>query len=241
MPEAIMIKIKWFPRSWVQIIDHDKVIYIDPSYLSSYYTHVLKRIEPSSPQADDGLPEALPVGDLILVTHAHKDHCKNATLNQLHQASTIVLAPKSCRNEIQSSFLTVRPSEINVFNDIRVETVMAYNTPEGSSTRKVHKKDACVGYLLTVDGIRIYHAGDTDFIPEMENLGSIDIAFLPIGGTFTMNVDDAVKAAKQIRPRMLIPIHRLDTDPHLLRDRLPEIDVRILEIGEELVYTKTNC
>jgi L-ascorbate metabolism protein UlaG (beta-lactamase superfamily) len=229
------VKLKWFPRSWVQIIHHDRIIYIDPSYLSSYFTRYPKRVKPSSPQADDGLPEALPKGDLILVTHSHKDHCKNATLEQLRKTSSIVLAPKSCRDEIKLGFQIVKPCEIHEFNRIWIETIMAYNTSEGSSTRKVHKKEACVGYLLTIDGIRIYHAGDTDFIPEMRNLGSVDIALLPIGGTFTMNIDDAVKAARQINPGILIPIHYLEANPHQLKAQLPEIDVRVLEIGEELI------
>ena len=76
---------------------------------------------------------------------------------------------------------------------MKIKVVDAYNTPQGSSTRKLHKKGNCVGYVITIEGKTIYHAGDTDFIPEMKELGKIDVALLPIGGKFTMDIEEAVK------------------------------------------------
>ena len=93
--------------------------------------------------------------------------------------------------------LNVKTQKINKF----------VNTPEGRSTRKVHKKGINIGYIINIDDYRIYHTGDTDFISEMKKLGKIDVALLPIGGTFTMYVDEAVKAALAIKPEIVIPMH----------------------------------
>lgn len=70
-----------------------------------------------------------------------------------------------------------------------------------------------MGYLLEIEGHVIYHAGDTDLIPEMDGLGPVDVAFLPIGGTYTMNVEEAAQAALRIQPSLVVPIHHLQANP----------------------------
>ena len=90
--------------------------------------------------------------------------------------------------------------------------------------------------------MRIYHAGDTDFISDMEEMENIDIAFLPIGGTFTMDVAEAVIAAKAIKPKLIIPIHHINADPFLFcshfKNKSAGIEAKVLSIGEELSYWK---
>lgn len=232
------VKIKWFPRSWLQIKYNKKIIYIDPSYLKTYFVRHPTNID----NGDDGLPEELPKGDIILYTHSHKDHCKLSTLNQLRTDRTVIFAPKSCSKELTFEYTIVKPNEKYSSNRINIETVNAYNTVESNSIKKVHKKGTGVGYILTLGNLRIYHSGDTDFIPDMIDLKNIDIAFLPVGGTFTMDISEAIVAAKAIKPKVIIPIHHLNADPTPLYsyfgNNTLNIEVKIPSIGEELIYTQ---
>lgn len=86
-----------------------------------------------------------------------------------------------CTKELGKKIKTVKPGEEFNIKNIKIKTVEAYNTEYGNSTRKLHHKGNGVGYLITVEGKTIYHAGDTDFIPEMKELGKVDVALIPIG------------------------------------------------------------
>lgn len=232
------LKITWFPRSWIQIKTGETIIYVDPSYMKTYFKKYPKKIEfPDNPDDDAGLPDDLEKGDLILFTHGHKDHCKKITVDLIKKANSVIIGPKDCQKEVGSILEITKPGNIFDFKGTVIKTVPAYNTVEGSSTRKVHKQNKCVGYCITVEGKTIYHAGDTDFIPEMNTLGTIDVAFLPIGGTFTMNIQDAARASLAIKPKIVVPIHNLNADPGDFAAELgnsPGIEVKILQIGETL-------
>jgi L-ascorbate metabolism protein UlaG (beta-lactamase superfamily) len=205
--------------------------------MRTYFTKYPKKIEFSKwPDPIDGLPEKeLEKADVILLTHHHKDHCKSVTVNRLKNAETLVVAPKWCIKELGKDIHVVAPEEEITLGDITIKAVDAYNTEQGSSTRKVHHKGDCVGYLITLEGKTIYHAGDTDFIPEMRELGGIDVALLPIGGTFTMDVQEAVEAAIAIKPKVVIPMHYLKAETQEFRDKVEarsDIKVVPLKIGE---------
>jgi L-ascorbate metabolism protein UlaG (beta-lactamase superfamily) len=204
--------------------------------LKTYFKDYPKRIEFSSwPDAIDGLPEELEKADLILVTHHHKDHCKRVTVDRLRRPDTLVIAPKRCNEELGEAIKTIKPGERYSLDNIVIEAVHAYNTKQGSSTRKQHQKGKGVGYLIMVGGKTIYHAGDTDFIPEMRALGRVDVALLPIGGRFTMNIAEAVKAAIAINPKVVIPMHRFAADPRMLAEEIAiRSDIKLipLDIGE---------
>ena len=95
------ISIKWFPPAWIQIKALNKLIYIDPAYLKTYFKNYPKRIEFSSwPEPIDGLPEELEKADLILVTHHHRDHCKRITIDRIRRPDTLVAAPGRCAKEL---------------------------------------------------------------------------------------------------------------------------------------------
>lgn len=208
------IYIKWFPPSWFQIKFEDHIIYIDPAYLRTNFAHYPKRIEYSKwPDPIDGLPEELEKADMILITHHHKDHCKKVTVNRLRNKKTKILAPKQCSKELGKGITVVKPGmEIEIYS-IKIKTTNAYNEKRDGNVKLMHKKGVGVGYLITIEGKTIYHAGDTDIIPEMRHLGKIDVALLPIGGRdFTMDLADAVLAAKKIKPNVVIPIHRFESD-----------------------------
>ena len=232
------ISIKWFPPSWFQIRTKDKTVYIDPAYLRTFFTRYPKRIEFTAwPDPIDGLPENLEKADAILITHDHKDHCKNVTVNRLRRTDTLIVAPKRCAKELGKYIRVIKPGEAVTFGDIKIRPVEAYNTEGGSSTRKLHRKGNGVGYLLNTRGKTIYHAGDTDFIPEMRELGNVDVALIPIGGKFTMDIRDAVKAVIAINPKVAIPMHmhHLKADPYEFKDQVEaksEITVVPLKIGE---------
>ncbi len=227
--------IKWFPRSWVQIKASGQVIYIDPSYMSSYYNKHHGKITFSGAE-DDALPEPLEKGGLILVSHIHKDHCKEITIDRLSNENTVILTPRKYKAETDARVKFVVPRSRYHFNGIQVEITDAYNTAEGNSTRKVHKRGECAGYIINIDGKRVYFSGDTDLIPEMREMGAVDIALLPIGGTFTMDMDEAVEAAIAIKPKYVIPVHHLKADPFEFKRKLEgkaDIEVINLTIGEE--------
>jgi len=230
------ISIKWFPPSWIQLKTVDKILYIDPAYLRTHFKKYPKRIEFTTwPDPIDGLPEDLEKADLILVTHHHKDHNKGVSAMRLRRADTFVVAPKRCTKELGKDIKTIKPGEEIAFEQIGIRAVAAYNTEDGRSSRKVHPKGSGVGYLLTIEGRVIYHAGDTDLIPEMKGLGNVDIALLPIGGIFTMDILEAVEAAMIIRPKIVIPMHRLKADPQALKNELrskSDITVVPLDIGK---------
>ena len=109
--------------------------------------------------------------------------------------------------------------------DIEIEAVPAYNTTKGRE--QFHPKGRDNGYILTLDGLRIYIAGDTEDIPEMADIKDIDIAFLPCNQPYTMTPEQLVRAAKIIKPKVLFPYHYGDTDVSGIPVQLPGIDVRI--------------
>ena len=231
------IYIKWFPPSWFQMKTGNHITYIDPAYLRTNFTHYPTRIDYSKwPNPIDGLPEKLEQGDIILITHHHKDHCKEVTVNRLKKEKTKILATQQCTKKLGKAITVVKPGMEVCIGNIRVNTVDAYNNKKEGKMKLMHKKGGGVGYVISVKGKTIYHAGDTDLIPEMEHIGNIDVALLPIGGRdFTMDLHEAVKAARRINPKVIIPMHRFESDPVQYKN-LVEKDsstkVKPLGIGE---------
>jgi L-ascorbate metabolism protein UlaG (beta-lactamase superfamily) len=166
--------------------------------------------------------------DLILHTHGHHDHA--VVPNSIMRPSTTIISKGG-----KSPGLSVEPGSIFKFSGVKIEAVHAYNVD-----KEYHKKGEGVGYILTFTfpqrPIIIYVAGDTDLIPEIEKI-KCDVAILPIGGKYTMDIDDASRAAATIKPKVVIPYHYnylLDTkaDASRFKDLISElsddIDVRIL-------------
>ncbi len=232
------IELKWFPPSWVQIRAQNKIIYIDPAYLKKYYKNSSKKVEFSSwPDPIDGLPEKdLELADIILVTHHHKDHCKLVTVNRLKKTHTAIIAPDRCVKELGKNITIIEANKDVRIDNVRIKTVDAYNRKKSGRKNVAHRKGIGVGYVITVDGKSIYHAGDTDLVPELGNLGKVEVAFLPIGGRdFTMNLADAVRAAVMIQPEIVVPIHWFEADPQKFKkevEKKSSTEVKVLQIGE---------
>ena len=143
----------------------------------------------------DGLPKA----DLVLVSHAHQDHFDESSLAKLQKQGTTIVTPETM---VKPGFTGITAGKTLQVGEFTVTAVRAYNME-----KKFHpKSNNWVGYVVAVDGIKIYHAGDTDFIPEMQDLQP-DIALLPVGGTYTMDVAEAAKAAAAIKAKLYIPMH----------------------------------
>ena len=168
---------------------------------------------------------AMPKADYIFVTHEHGDHFDKAALGTLTAATTQLVMNKRCAEMYGSGKAMVNGDKLQFADDITVESVPAYNTTEGHL--QFHPKGRDNGYILTLDGLRIYIAGDTEDIPEMAALKDIDIAFHPCNQPYTMTTDQLVNAAKMVKPKVLFPYHYGQTDVTNVPAQLEGIDVRI--------------
>lgn len=169
-----------------------------------------------------------PKADFILITHEHGDHLEAAAIEALTKDDTrLILNRRSCE-QYGSGEVLGNGESLQLATDILLEAVPAYNTSEGRE--KFHPKGSGNGYVLTVGGLRIYIAGDTEVIPEMAEIQNIDVAFLPVNQPYTMTVDQCVEAAGIIRPKVLIPYHFGNTDLSALATRLPGIEVRLRQM-----------
>lgn len=207
--------VKWLAHAGFQIKADGQVVYVD----------LYKR------------GEALEKADLILVTHSHADHCDPSSISKVRKEDTVVIAPTDCASKIGGTLKTLEPGEEAKVRDITVRAVHAYNVKRFRSPGSpYHPKGFGVGYLITVEDRTVYHAGDTDFIPEMQQLGHVDLALLPSGDTYTMDCAEAAEATIAVKPRAAIPMHRWSTDPEQFRKKLEadsSIKVLLLREGEE--------
>jgi L-ascorbate metabolism protein UlaG (beta-lactamase superfamily) len=147
--------------------------------------------------------KAKDTADIILITHEHFDHCSPGDVKKLQGPNTVIVATPDCAAKLKGTVKTVKPGDRLNVNGVDIEVVPSYNTG-----KKFHvRSQNWVGYVFTVGGRRIYLAGDTDRIPEMKTLGAIDVALLPVSGTYVMTADEAADAALDINPKVAIPMH----------------------------------
>ncbi|MCX8190295.1 MAG: MBL fold metallo-hydrolase [Candidatus Diapherotrites archaeon] len=173
------IEFVWLGHSAFKIKAEGLVLYIDPFEIS-------------------GNEKA----DIILITHDHYDHCSEKDLQKIIKDKTQIVCTKTTALKLKTKTITIEPNqEKNVFG-IGIKAVPAYNCG-----KQFHPKGNGIGFILNIVGKRIYHAGDTDLIPEMQNISKIDIALLPVGGKYTMNAEEAAEAAEIIKPKVAIPMH----------------------------------
>jgi L-ascorbate metabolism protein UlaG (beta-lactamase superfamily) len=174
--------------------------------------------------------------DIILVSHGHHDHCDTSKIEMIREENTVVIAPQECETRIRGNVRLLKPREKTTVDNVVVQAVHAYNYKRFRSPgMPFHPKGSGLGFLLTLDGKIVYYAGDTDFIPEMKDLKNVHLALLPCGGSFTMDVPEAVEAALAINPKLVIPMHTLDSDPTEFKkqiEKASDIKVIILVSGE---------
>ena len=151
--------------------------------------------------------------DLICITHAHPDHFSKADIQKLIKADTRIVCPKTVAGKLRKygyNISVVKPGDlIEPAGNMIIEAVEAYNINSAFLWIKAHPRSKQnVGYIFRINGKSIYHAGDSDFVPEMKNIKNIDLALVPVGGdNLTMGIDEAVKLIHHLRPGTAVPMH----------------------------------
>ncbi|MGV1100962.1 MBL fold metallo-hydrolase [Thiovibrio sp. JS02] len=180
MVEKILRNLRWLGHDAFFLAAGGKNIYLDPF------------------QLPDGLPKA----DIICISHEHYDHCSPADVQKIQQPSTVIVTEPRAAAKLSGRIEALRPGETRTVAGVTIEAVPAYNT-----NKKFHPEgNRWLGFIITVDGVRLYHAGDTDLIPEMAEVRA-DIALLPVSGTYVMTAEEAVRAAVTIQPQIAVPMH----------------------------------
>ena len=170
-----------------------------------------------------------PKADVILVTHEHGDHLDKKAIDALYEeGKTTLITNANSAAIIGKGTVMANGDSGTILDGVSIDAVPAYNYTAGHT--QFHPKGRDNGFVLTFDGLRIYIAGDTEDIPEMADLKDIDVAFLPVNQPYTMTVEQCVKAAKTLSPKVLIPYHFSQTDLSGLPAQLPGIQVLLRQM-----------
>jgi len=180
MLEDTLNNLRWLGHDSFLLQTADKNVYFDPYKL----------------------PDNLPKADIILISHEHYDHCSPEDVAKIHQDSTTIITEKDSAKKLSGNITILSPNGETEVGPFKVRTVASYNT-----NKKFHpKKNGWLGFIVEINGVSLYHAGDSDLIPEMDNI-SCDIALLPVSGTYVMTPKEAAAAALKIGPTVAIPMH----------------------------------
>lgn len=185
------IDLEWLGHASIRIKTGKKIIYIDPYQISSKDK-----------------------ADIILITHSHYDHCSLQDIEKIVKDGTIVVCTADSQSKIARIDKKIKLGLIEAGKGFSVGKIKIQAVPAYNISKKFHQKsEGWLGYVIQIGSVIIYHAGDTDIIKEMEKLtgyakkGNYFIALLPVGGTYTMNAEEAAQAASIIKPTLAVPIH----------------------------------
>jgi L-ascorbate metabolism protein UlaG (beta-lactamase superfamily) len=213
---VLIDQLDWLGHSGFRIRAGKAVVYVDPYRVS----------------------EGAPPADLILITHGHYDHFSPQDLERLSTRSTRLVGPPAVAERARGQVHSIAPGETledELVRGVHVSAVAAYNTSKRDAEgNPFHPPEAgWVGYELNVRGERLYHSGDTDVIPEMDAVTGVDVALLPVSGTYVMTAGEAAEAARRIQPGVAVPMHwgehiGTEQDARRFAERAG-VEVRIME------------
>jgi L-ascorbate metabolism protein UlaG (beta-lactamase superfamily) len=178
MIQKMLEKVVWLGHASFRI-HGPKIVYFDPY------------------QITDG-----PKADLILISHEHFDHCSPQDVDKVRAETTVIVTEKDSAGKLSGDVRVVKPGDALSLDETMIHAVPAYNLDKAFHP----KKNAWLGFIVEMAGVRIYHSGDSDYIPEMNDLHA-DIALLPVSGTYVMTWEQAAKAALAINPKVVVPMH----------------------------------
>ena len=182
------VKISWLGHDGFKI-KNAKTVYVDPYEIK-------------------GGEEA----DILLISHNHEDHCSPEDVKKIVSEKTTIITTAESKRKLSKTkakeILVAKPGQKILIDDVSIETVPAYNVNKFRSPgHPFHpKENEMLGFIVTMNGVRIYHAGDTDLIPEMERF-NVDVACLPVSGTYVMTAEEAVESTRHIKLKVAIPMH----------------------------------
>ena len=174
--------IKWLGHDTFKIVENGVTIYTDPFKINS----------------DEK-------ADIIFISHGHYDHCSPDDVAKIASSSTTIITTPDCAKQLKGNIKTVKPGDKINIDKLEIKAVPAYNI-----NKDFHPKaNNWVGFVFSISNKKYYFTGDTDYIPEMDQLKEehIDIAFIPVSGTYVMDANEAVKATLAIMPKIAIPMH----------------------------------
>lgn len=186
------VTIDWLGHDTFRFTHRDIVVYVDPFRI----------------------PEGARLASLVCVTHEHFDHCSVEDLQRVVSPHTMIVCATEAVSKVSrvhpESVLTIRLGERRELAGVQIEAVPAYNTNKYRNEEQqilFHPpEDGKLGFVVTINGVRIYHAGDTDVIPEMKGI-ECDVALLPVSGTYVMTPKEAAEAVAILKPKLAIPMH----------------------------------
>lgn len=178
MPEKMIENIHWLGHDGFYVAG-SRVVYFDPWEIS------------------DG-----PKADVICISHEHFDHCSPGDGEKISKEDTVIVTEALAAGKLSGDVRVLKPGESVEVAGVRVTAVPSYNTDKAFHP----KSNEWLGFVVEMDGIKIYHAGDADFIPEMKDL-DVDIALIPVSGTYVMDADQAIETARAIKPKVAVPMH----------------------------------
>ena len=167
-------------------MNKEKMIYIDPYHIGKNYNDA----------------------DMIFITHDHYDHYSEEDIDKVRKNNTIFIVPENLLNKLikkginDENIITLDPGDAENIDGIKVEAIHSYNIDKPFHP----KENNWLGYVIEIDGVRYYIAGDTDITEENKNI-KCDVAFVPVGGTYTMNFSEAAQLINIIKPKIAVPIH----------------------------------